>query len=318
MATMRINVNKGLRNIILNPVLLLTVFMSMLLIFGCATTQEGMDASEFNDRGIAYHQKGQYDQAISAFNKALEIDPRHAESYNNRGIARFQKGQYDRAISDFSKVLEINPKDADTYYNRGIIYFQKGQYIKAVSDFNKVLEIDPKHEKASYNQRLAYAKGQLEKAISELNEKIDKLKKENQRIRDKSQNKMAMMRDQNALLNQQIDKLKEENQKIRDKNKVLAEKPAKLQLKHKPLLSKSYELKKQEYKTKLLYVQGSSVRVRSGPGTNYRVIGSSRLGDKIFTREVKGDWYRIVDRKDSTKIKGWMHRSLLGKMPPGK
>jgi hypothetical protein len=66
----------------------------------------------------------------------------------------------------------------------------------------------------------------------------------------------------------------------------------------------------------LMYVQKDSVRLRSGPGTNHRASGSRRLGDKIFTKDLEGDWYRIVDPKDLNKTIGWIHRSLLGKMPP--
>ena len=66
-----------------------------------------------------------------------------------------------------------------------------------------------------------------------------------------------------------------------------------------------------------MYVQERSARVRSGPGIDYRVIDSRRLGDKIFTNNLEGGWYRIVDPKDFDKTVGWIHGSLLGEMPPG-
>src|SRR4030042_5342299 len=78
------------------------------------------DAKAYNNRGLAYSHKGQYDQAISDFNKALEINPRYAEAYNNRGLAYDERGQLDQAISDFNKALEINPRYAEAYTNRGI------------------------------------------------------------------------------------------------------------------------------------------------------------------------------------------------------
>ena len=45
------------------------------------------------------------------------------------------------------------------------------------------------------------------------------LEKENQRIRDENESKMAMTRDQNALLNEQMDKLRDENQELEMKTR---------------------------------------------------------------------------------------------------
>jgi tetratricopeptide (TPR) repeat protein len=91
----------------------------LFFLFSCASTQpkqdESRDAKFYNNRGIAYGEKGQYDQAISDFNKAIEINPRYNKAYNNRGIVYRLKGQYDQAISDFNKAIEINPLDGEAY-----------------------------------------------------------------------------------------------------------------------------------------------------------------------------------------------------------
>jgi tetratricopeptide (TPR) repeat protein len=58
----------------------------IVLFTGCATTQPPQDATAYYDRGVDYYRKGQYDKAISDFNRALEINPRYAEAYINRGI----------------------------------------------------------------------------------------------------------------------------------------------------------------------------------------------------------------------------------------
>jgi tetratricopeptide (TPR) repeat protein len=65
-------------------------------------------------------------------------------AYNNRGVAHLDKRQYDQAISDYSKAIELNPKDADAYKNRGAAYLDKGQYNQAISDYNKAIELNPK------------------------------------------------------------------------------------------------------------------------------------------------------------------------------
>src|SRR4030042_768531 len=84
----------------------------VIIIFtGCAGVHKpSLDAHYYFEQGIEYYKTGQYDNALSDYNKALEINPNYAEAYYNRGTTYGKKGQYDNAISDFNKALEINPK----------------------------------------------------------------------------------------------------------------------------------------------------------------------------------------------------------------
>jgi tetratricopeptide (TPR) repeat protein len=137
-----------------------------------------MDANSYYSRGTAYSHEGQYDRALSDYTKALEINPRDAKAYYNRGITCYRKGQYNEAISDFSKALEINPMDTKAYYNRGITCWKKGQNVLAISDFKKALEINPNNPRylVTYiEHEIAYYedKGQYDRAISDYTEALE-------------------------------------------------------------------------------------------------------------------------------------------------
>ncbi len=123
----------------------LLIVMVLLLAAGCATKQTDLnEALAYANRGIAYGKKGQYDQAISDLNKALEINPRLALAYFTRGLSYAAKGQHDQAISDYNKALEINPRDALAYNNRGLAYLRNGQYDKAWEDVYKAQDLGHK------------------------------------------------------------------------------------------------------------------------------------------------------------------------------
>ena len=76
-------------------------------------------ADAYNNRGVAYGGKGDYDRAIADFDKAIQLKPDYADAYDNRGVAYGSKGDYDRAIADYDKAIQLKPDYADAYYNRG-------------------------------------------------------------------------------------------------------------------------------------------------------------------------------------------------------
>jgi tetratricopeptide (TPR) repeat protein len=127
----------------------------------------------YNNRGVAYSDKGEYDRAIADYNKAIEIEPDLAEAYDNRGNAYGKKGQYDRAIADHDKAIDLNPNNAATYYNRGTTYHKKGQYDRAILDFDRAIQIEPNDAATYYNRGLAYGKqGQHDRAILDFDKAI--------------------------------------------------------------------------------------------------------------------------------------------------
>ena len=86
-------------------------------------------------KGIAHALKGQHEQAIPYYNKAIGINPRFANAYFSRGVAFAEgKGQYDEAISDYNKAIEINPRFAKAILLRGFAYYAKAEYDKAWVD----------------------------------------------------------------------------------------------------------------------------------------------------------------------------------------
>jgi tetratricopeptide (TPR) repeat protein len=125
-----------------------TVLMiSVPILFSCASNHrmQTKQAEEYFNLGTKHLQQGEYDQAISGYSKALELNPRYTEAYLNRGI-----------VSDYGMVLQIDPKDARAFCNRGNIFIEKGQYDKAISDYNKALEINSRDAQVFYNRGVAY------------------------------------------------------------------------------------------------------------------------------------------------------------------
>jgi tetratricopeptide (TPR) repeat protein len=89
-----------------------------------------------------------------------------AVAYYNRGVAYFEKGDWDNAIAEFTEAIRLKPDFASAYYNlsaayynRGVVYAEKEDYARARADWEKVLEIDPNHAGARNNLERLKAQG---------------------------------------------------------------------------------------------------------------------------------------------------------------
>src|SRR5438105_6394118 len=68
--------------------------------------------------GVAHRKAGHYEDAISDYTQALQLDPKYAFAYNNRGFAYYNLKQYDKALADYDQALQLDPKHAFAYNNR--------------------------------------------------------------------------------------------------------------------------------------------------------------------------------------------------------
>jgi len=59
--------------------------------------------------GKALAAKGDLEQAVATYNRALQIAPRYAEAYVHRGLARMRLKKTEEAEQDFAEALQINP-----------------------------------------------------------------------------------------------------------------------------------------------------------------------------------------------------------------
>jgi tetratricopeptide (TPR) repeat protein len=120
-----------------------------------------------NDLGYALLQNGRVDEAITHFQKALQIKPDYEEAHCNLGNALLQKGNVDEAISHFQKALQIKPDYAEVCYNLGNALLQKGNVDEAISHYQKALQIKPDNAEVHCNLGNALLqKGNVDEAIS--------------------------------------------------------------------------------------------------------------------------------------------------------
>ena len=132
------------------------------------------DTEDHKKRAFEFYQKGEYDNAIAAYTKAIEHETDYAGSYNNRGFLYAEKGEHDRAIEDYDEAIEFNSKYATAYYNRGFSYVEKGEHGAAIADYGKVIALNSNFAGAYNNRGFSYAeKGKYDCAIADYGKAIE-------------------------------------------------------------------------------------------------------------------------------------------------
>jgi lipoprotein NlpI len=129
-------------------------------------------AEAFNNRGIGYRLKGDYDRAIQDYDQAIKLNPKFAVAYNDRGVAHEHKNEYDRAISDYDQAIKLKPW-AEVYFNRGNAQLGKSHYDRAIDDYNRAIKLKPDFAAAFDNRCWARAVvGILKPALADCNEAL--------------------------------------------------------------------------------------------------------------------------------------------------
>ena len=130
-------------------------------------------AEAYNNRGNAKKELGRHKAAMADYDEAIRLKPDHVNAYLNRGVAKWTLGQYEAARADFDEAIRLNPDDADAYCNRGAAKSDLGQRKAAIKDYDEAIRRKPNYADAYFNRGLAKSDlGQHKAAIKDYDEAL--------------------------------------------------------------------------------------------------------------------------------------------------
>ena len=116
--------------------------------FELAQQAVSLDESDGMSYGLlngVYQRMKQFEKAIAAGGRSVELDPNGAQVHLLLGQTLLYAGKPDEAIGYINKAIRLNPFPPYLYpSNLGLCYLLKGQYEKALTEYKKAVQLAPK------------------------------------------------------------------------------------------------------------------------------------------------------------------------------
>jgi tetratricopeptide (TPR) repeat protein len=119
------------------------------------TRLDPLRAGAYINLGAVYNRLEQYDDAVAALRRGIQLDLNRSEGYYNLGLVYRKKSQNDLAIQAYREAVRVNPRMPDAHFNIANIYYEKDQYALAIAHYKQALELRPRWEKALHGLEAA-------------------------------------------------------------------------------------------------------------------------------------------------------------------
>ena len=91
--------------------------------------------------GLCCSSRGDIEEALQAFDKAVQLKPDDAELWRGLGNVLLELQRYDHALLILQHVLKLDPRRQDAAYKSGVLLHQFGRFEEALAHFNQLRPI---------------------------------------------------------------------------------------------------------------------------------------------------------------------------------
>ncbi|MBM4126406.1 MAG: tetratricopeptide repeat protein [Nitrospira sp.] len=104
-------------------------------------------AEAYTFLGWTYSFMGRLDEAIEECHKAITQDPTFGNPYNDIGAYLIEKGELDEAITWFQRAMKAKRYESPAFphLNLGRVYERKGKWTEAIDSYKQALTLNPKY-----------------------------------------------------------------------------------------------------------------------------------------------------------------------------
>ena len=118
------------------------------------------------NKGLTLGELGKYEEALRAYDKAIELKPDYPLAWFSKGYALGELGKHEEELRAYDKAIELKPDDPDAWFNKGVALGELGKYEEALRAFDKAIELKRDDPPAWNNKGIALGElGKYEEAL---------------------------------------------------------------------------------------------------------------------------------------------------------
>jgi tetratricopeptide (TPR) repeat protein len=107
-------------------------------------------------RGLILYKQNKNPEALAAFDRVLQMDPRFAAAQYHKGLVLDRMNRTDEAIAAYKAALEADPTLASASFDLGVAYYNKGDYNAAAAAYQNAIKYDNSNAQAHANLASTY------------------------------------------------------------------------------------------------------------------------------------------------------------------
>jgi tetratricopeptide (TPR) repeat protein len=101
------------------------------------------NAAAWTAWGNALMDAQRFADAIIAYQRSLELEPKNADVRVDMGTCYHALGQSEKALEEFGKAIKARPDHANAYRNSGVVSASMGRKAEAIKFLEKYLQMAP-------------------------------------------------------------------------------------------------------------------------------------------------------------------------------
>ena len=98
-------------------------------------------ANDYVEQGRAFYFENRFEDAIAAYDKALQMEPDNPKAWFSRGAALVKLQQWDGALQAYDRALQLKPDIAEAWFGRAAVLVKQQDLVGAIAAYDQALQL---------------------------------------------------------------------------------------------------------------------------------------------------------------------------------